>query len=52
MMGKLGKTVGMFLEIEHIKNWGVTFRIRLVFPKPWRSHDVGQYFLTELMTAP
>jgi hypothetical protein len=40
---KLAKTMRIFVEIEHIKNWGVTFwpeRIRQLPATLWSSHEI------------
>jgi len=42
---KIAKTVRIFMEIEHIKNQGVTFwarRIGPLFPTLWSGHEFGQ----------
>jgi hypothetical protein len=47
MPRKLAKTVGIFVEIKHIKNWGITFypkRIGGLFPMLWSSHEFGHKF--------
>jgi hypothetical protein len=39
---KLAKTVGIFVEVEHIKNWEVTFwpeRIRQLSATLWSGHE-------------
>ena len=55
MPRKLAKTVGIFVEIDHIKKQGFIFlpeRIGLVFPTLWSGHEFSHNFMTELMTAP
>jgi len=40
---KLAKTVRIFMEIEHVKDWGVTFwpkRIWRIFPTLWSGHEI------------
>jgi hypothetical protein len=44
MPGKLAKTVGIFVEIEHTKDQEVTFwpeEIRELFPTLWSGHEFG-----------
>ena len=44
MPRKLAKTVRIIVEIEHIRNRGVTFwpnRIEQLFPTLWSSHEFG-----------
>ena len=44
-VNKIAKTVRIFMEIEHIKNRGVTFwleRIGPLFPTLWSGHEFGQ----------
>ena len=48
---KIAKTVRIFMEIEHIKNWGVTFwpeRIGQLFPTLWSGHEFGCKFWPNL----
>jgi hypothetical protein len=43
------------VEIEHIKNRGVTFwpeRIGPVFPTLWKGHNIGHGFLSHVVTVP
>ena len=54
MPRKLAKTVRIFVEIEHIENWGVTFlpkKFGPVFPMLWSSHEFSHKTMTELVTA-
>ena len=47
MPEKLAKTVGIFVEIEHINIWEVTFcpkRIGRLFPTLWSGHEFGYKF--------
>jgi len=40
---KLAKTMIIFVEIEHVKNQGVTFllgKIRQLFPTLWSGHEI------------
>ena len=49
MMRKFGKTVRIFVEIEHIKNQRVTLwpeRIGQAFPMLWSGHEFIQEILT------
>ena len=50
-----GLPIAIFIEIEHIKNRGVTFwseRIGPLFPMLWSGHKFGSKFVTKLVTAP
>ena len=45
----------IFVDVEHIKNRGVTFwpeRTGPVFPMLWSGHNIGQKFATNDVTAP
>ena len=49
---KIAKTMIIFMEIEYIKNRGVTFwpeRIGPLFPTLWSGHDFGQNFILTVL---